>query len=81
MFRLRLKELMGQKGMTTEQVATASGLSLRTIRALCRDIVSGRTCLSTLERLSTALGVTLGELVELVDTRRGKRQAREGGRE
>ncbi|MBV9691820.1 MAG: helix-turn-helix transcriptional regulator [Ktedonobacteraceae bacterium] len=78
MFRLRLKELMGQKGMTSEQVATASGLSLRTIKALCRDIVSGRTRLSTVERLADVLGVALGELVERLPTQRGKRQSREG---
>ena len=69
MFRFRLKELMQQKAMTLGQVAVASGLSPRTIKALCRDIVSGRTRLSTLECLADALGVSLCELVEYTSGR------------
>ncbi len=66
MFRLRLKELMRQKGMTTEQVATASGLSLRRIRALCHEFLGDRTRLSTVERLADVLGTSTCELVERI---------------
>ncbi len=73
MFRSRLKELMKQKEMTAAQVAAASGLCPDTIKVLCRDLVSGRTHLSTVERLADALGISLCELVEHTSNRPAKR--------
>ena len=81
MFRFRLKELMEQKEMTPGRVAAASGLSPRTIKALCRDIVSGRTRLSTVECLADTLGVSLCVLVEYTSDRPVNRLSAKGERE
>jgi transcriptional regulator with XRE-family HTH domain len=81
MFRSRLKELMEQKELTPRQVAAASGLCPDTIKALCRDLVSGRTHLSTVECLADALGVSLGELVEHTPVRPAKRRSQQGEHE
>jgi transcriptional regulator with XRE-family HTH domain len=64
MLRSRLKEVMEQKGMTIQQLATTTTLSAHTITALCRETVSGRTRLSTMERVADALGVSMCELIE-----------------
>jgi DNA-binding Xre family transcriptional regulator len=64
MLRSRVKEVMEQKGMTIQQVASTTTLSVHTLTALCGQTVSGRTRLSTMERVTDALGVSLGELLE-----------------
>jgi transcriptional regulator with XRE-family HTH domain len=72
---------MQQKELTAAQVAAASGLSPDTIKVLCRDLVSGSTHLSTVERLADALGVSLGELIERTPVRSAKRQSKQAERE
>jgi transcriptional regulator with XRE-family HTH domain len=64
MLRSRVQAVMEQKGMTIQQVASTTTLSVHTLIALCRQTVSGRTRLSTMERVAEALGVCLCELIE-----------------
>lgn len=61
-FARRLKTLRQQKGMTQEELATASGLSVNFIRAVEQAI--NAPSFESLEAIAGALGVEVKELFE-----------------
>lgn len=56
-FAKRLKELRQQKGMTQEDLANASGLSMSFIRAVEQGV--NAPSFESIETLASALGVTV----------------------
>lgn len=61
-FARRLKSLRQQKGMTQEDLANASGLSVNFIRAVEQAV--NAPSFESLEALAGALGVTVGDLFD-----------------
>jgi transcriptional regulator with XRE-family HTH domain len=64
-FGLALKELRLEKGLSQEALATSSGLHRTYISLLERGIKS--PSLTTLDRLSQALGVSLGQFINSIE--------------
>lgn len=61
--RLRLQELIEQKGITVNKLATLSGITQSTVE----NVVSGKTKnpkLRTLHRLACGLNMTVSELLD-----------------
>jgi DNA-binding XRE family transcriptional regulator len=63
MVRLRVKELLKQKGMSMGKLSRTSDVSLTTIRRICNDPHYSPT-LNTLVSIAKAMGVTVNDLYE-----------------
>jgi transcriptional regulator with XRE-family HTH domain len=63
MARLKVKEVAEAKGFNIASLSRRSDVSMKTVRRLWRRPESVTTT-DTLERLATALGVTIAELIE-----------------
>lgn len=64
--RLRLQDLMDQRGITVNRLATLSGITQSTVD----DVVHGKTRnpkLKTLHRLAVGLGMTVSELLDFTE--------------
>ncbi|MFL5626461.1 MAG: helix-turn-helix domain-containing protein [Ktedonobacteraceae bacterium] len=62
MVRLKVKEVAEEKGFTMSGLSRRSDVSLKTVRRIWRDPYSVTTT-DTLEKLATALGVTIADLI------------------
>jgi DNA-binding Xre family transcriptional regulator len=60
--RLRLPEILAEKGWTQTELAIKTGLSKNAVSQLCRNPVGIK--LETIEMLLKALGITPAELFE-----------------
>lgn len=69
--RFRLQEVIDAKGTNQSELSRTSGVSYQTISRMCRN-VTAQVSLETLDRLSTALGVEMGELLKRELKRRRK---------
>lgn len=65
MVRLRVKELVAERGLTWKKFAEETGLSKQTVHALISGKMT-RLDLKTLDVLCKYFGVSVGELVEYV---------------
>lgn len=61
--RFRLQEVIDAKGTTQSELSRTSGVSYQTISRMCRN-VTGQVSLETLDKLSAALAVDMGALLE-----------------
>ncbi len=62
MIRWKLKQVIEEKGLTMNQVATLSGVSYSTIRKLCSN-PRQYAMVHTLSKLADALEVSYAELI------------------
>jgi len=67
MLRLRVKELAEQQGLNMAQLARKADIDQRTLRRIYRDPMQEISTL-VLGKLATALGVSPGDLLEVVDS-------------
>ena len=65
MVRLRVKELLQQKGMSMGKLSRVSDISLNTIRRMCKDSSYSPT-LHTMVSVAKALDVSISDLYEEV---------------
>jgi DNA-binding Xre family transcriptional regulator len=65
MLRLRVKEVATAKGYTMSGLSRASDVSFKTVKRLFREPHSDVNA-STLEKHARTLGVTMGDLVEIL---------------
>jgi transcriptional regulator with XRE-family HTH domain len=63
MVRLRVKEILQQKGMSMGKLSRASDISFNTIRRVCNDPSYSPT-LNTLVSIAKALNVSVSDLYE-----------------
>jgi transcriptional regulator with XRE-family HTH domain len=63
MVRLRVKEILQQKGMSMGKLSRASDVSFNTIRRVCNDPSYSPT-LNTLVSIAKALNVSVSDLYE-----------------
>lgn len=63
MVRLRVKELLEQKGISQGKLSRMSDISISTISRVCTDPSYSPT-LNTLERIAKALNVPISDLYE-----------------
>ncbi|MCM3293457.1 helix-turn-helix transcriptional regulator [Paenibacillus sp. MER 180] len=62
--RVKLRQLLEQKGISQRELARLTGLRASTINHLCSDNVD-RVYLETLELVCKTLGVRIEELIEI----------------
>lgn len=65
MLRLRIKEVAEEKGYNMSSLSRKSDVSFKTVKRLWKDPYQTANT-DTLERLATALGVDVRELLETV---------------
>lgn len=65
MFRLRVKEVAQQKGISQRQLVIRSGLDIRVVQRIVRN-EKANILTTTLGRLAEALQVDVSELIESV---------------
>jgi transcriptional regulator with XRE-family HTH domain len=65
MYRLKVKEVAAEKGISQRQLFLRSGVDIRTVRRIMRDPHTVCT-VETLDRLAMVLGVDIRELIESV---------------
>lgn len=70
--RVRLRELLDQRGMTQLELAARTGLAYSTINRLYQDRAV-RIEFGTLDALCTALGCRVGDLIEYTPGTKGRR--------
>ncbi|MBV9230429.1 MAG: helix-turn-helix transcriptional regulator [Chloroflexi bacterium] len=63
MVRLRLKQVIDEKGLTMAKVARRADMAYNTVHALCTDPYRDVN-LYTLNRISDAIGVSVRDLLE-----------------
>ena len=68
MIRLKVKELAEQQGLNMAQLARKADIDQRTLRRIYRDPTQEISTL-VLGKLATALNVSPGDLLEVVDDR------------
>ncbi len=66
MIRLRVKELAEQQGLNMAQLARKADIDQRTLRRIYRDPTQEISTI-VLGKLATALNVSPGDLLEVVD--------------
>ncbi|WP_028558812.1 helix-turn-helix domain-containing protein [Paenibacillus pinihumi] len=64
--KIRLKEILEERGMSQRKLARQMGLRPSTINHLCSDSVD-RVYIRTLENICDALGITVDELLVSVE--------------
>ncbi|EJW14605.1 helix-turn-helix transcriptional regulator [Paenibacillus alvei] len=62
--RVKLRQLLEQKGMSQRELARMTGLRASTINHLCSDNVD-RVYLETLELVCKSMNVSIDELIEI----------------
>lgn len=62
--RVKLRQLLEQKGISQRELARLTGLRASTINHLCSDTVD-RVYLETLELVCKTLNVSISELIEI----------------
>ena len=67
MFRLKVKEVAEQKGMSQRQLFLRSGVDITTIRKIFRD-PHAAVSVEALAQLAKVLGVDVSTLIESADT-------------
>jgi transcriptional regulator with XRE-family HTH domain len=65
-FRLKVREIAEQKGISQRQLFLRSGVDIRTVRRIWHDPHAGVT-VETLAKLARVLGVDVSELIESED--------------
>ncbi|RAQ97997.1 MULTISPECIES: helix-turn-helix domain-containing protein [Thermogemmatispora] len=65
MVRLKVKEILAQRGISMSKLSRMSDISFSTINRICNDPTSTPT-LHTLEQIAKALGVRVSDLYEEV---------------
>ncbi len=68
MIRLKVNEVMQEKGMSMGKLSRLSDVALITISRMCNQPTSYSPTLATLERVAKALGVPVSELYEETDS-------------
>jgi len=66
MIRLRVKEIIQEKNINQSQLSRMADIPINTIQSMIRNAFHDPR-LSTLERLSNALGVQIQDLYEIVE--------------
>jgi len=66
MIRLRVKELADERGLNMAQLARKADIDQRTLRRIYRDPTQEISTL-VLGKLATALNVSPGDLIEVID--------------
>jgi DNA-binding Xre family transcriptional regulator len=66
MIRLRVKELAEKQGLNMAQLARKADIDQRTLRRIYRDPTQEISTL-TLDKIATALNVSPGDLLEVID--------------
>ncbi|ERI09437.1 helix-turn-helix domain-containing protein [Aneurinibacillus aneurinilyticus] len=64
--RIRLKEILAEKGISQRELARKMGIRHPTINHLCSDNVD-RVYIRTLEQICEALGITIDQLIVSVE--------------
>ena len=72
--RLRVKEVAKAKGFTMGKLRRTANVSHNTLRTMYKDPYK-QVLSSTLDKIATALGVDVSELVESVEEEDGSRDA------
>jgi transcriptional regulator with XRE-family HTH domain len=65
-FRLKVREIAEQKGISQRQLFLRSGVDIRTVRRIWHDPHAGMN-VETLAKLAKVLGVDVSELIESED--------------
>ncbi len=68
MVRLRVKEVLQEKGMSRGKLSRLSDVALMTISRICNQPTTYSPTLNTLERIAKALNVPIGDLYEEIDS-------------
>ena len=66
MIRLKVKEVIQEKGMSMGKLSRASDVALITVSRMCNQPTTYSPTLDTLERIARALGVHVADLFEEV---------------
>ncbi len=67
MYKLRVKEVMGEKSVSMGALSRGANVPINTVRKLVRNTPNYSPTMDTLLRVATYLGVTLNDLYEEVD--------------
>jgi DNA-binding Xre family transcriptional regulator len=67
MIRLKVKEVLQEKGMSMGRLSRASDVALITISRMCNQPTTYSPTLDTLERIAKALSVRVSDLYEEVE--------------
>lgn len=67
MIRLKVKEVLQEKGMSMGKLSRVSDVALITISRMCNQPTTYSPTLDTLERIAKALSVRVSDLYEEVD--------------
>jgi transcriptional regulator with XRE-family HTH domain len=73
--RFRLRELLERRGISQSDFAKQAGLSFATVNRLCTN-ATGQVSLDTLDRVATALGVEIGDIIEQDAKRKRRKRVR-----
>ena len=67
MVRLRVKEVLQEKGMSRGKLSRLSDVALMTVSRMCNQPTTYSPTLDTLDRISKVLQVPISELYEQID--------------
>jgi len=68
MVRLRVKEVLQEKGMSRGKLSRLSDVALMTVSRMCNQPTTYSPTLNTLERVAKVLHVPISELYEEIDS-------------
>jgi len=71
MVRLRVKEVLQEKGMSRGKLSRLSDVALMTISRICNQPTTYSPTLNTLERIAKVLGVPIADLFEEIPEETG----------
>lgn len=66
MYRLKVKEVASQKGITQSRLSRISDINNRTMHLIYYGPTTANITMSTLDKIAVALGVDISELIESV---------------
>lgn len=66
MYRLKVKEVASQKGITQSKLSRISDINSRTMHDIYYEPTTTNITMSTLDKIAVALGVDISELIESV---------------
>jgi transcriptional regulator with XRE-family HTH domain len=67
-YRLKVKDIAQQKGVSQRQFMLHSGVDIKTIKRVFRNPSTANITMETLDKLSVFLKVDISELIESVPT-------------